>query len=163
MVSGLEFYPPPTAPHSPAVTCPVAGESFSHTLTFSHARTMRPSPPLRYNIILVAATLVCIGLWIVPSFVPSREPLLTSERVEQNARLNLYLTSLRVREYVAVNRKLPASLAEVGVDSIGVGYARGARTEFELSMRVNGMPVVFKSTVPDSVFLGANLRVRGIS
>ena len=124
---------------------------------------MRPSPPLRYNIILVAATLVCIGLWIVPSVVPSREPVLTSERVEQNARLNLYLTSLRVREYVAANRKLPASLAELGVDSIGVGYARGARTEFELSMRVNGMPVVFKSTVPDSVFLGENLRIRGIS
>ncbi len=124
---------------------------------------MRPSPALRYNIILVAATIVCIGLWIVPSFVPSREPVLTSERVEQNARLNLYLTSLRVREYVAANRKLPSSLAELGVDSIGVGYVRGARTEFELSVRVNGMPVVFKSTVPDSVFLGENLRIRGIS
>ena len=116
----------------------------------------------RHNIILVAATLVCIGLWIVPSFVPSREPVMTHESVEQNARLNLYLTSLRIREYVAANRKLPESLAELGVDPAGVEYSRGAGSRFELLMRVNGTPVVFKSTVPDSVFLG-DLRVRGIS
>jgi hypothetical protein len=117
----------------------------------------------RYNIILVAATLVCVGLWIIPSFVPSREAVMTPEQVEQNARLNLYLTSLRVREYVAANRKLPASLAELGLDPAGVEYSRRAGSVFELSMRVNGLSVVFRSTVPDSVFLGENLRIRGIS
>ena len=118
---------------------------------------------LRYNIVLVAATLVCVGLWIIPSFVPSREAVMTPEKVEQNARLNLYLTSLRVREYVAANRKLPASLAALGLDPAGVEYSRRAGSVFELSMRVNGLSVVFKSTVPDSVFLGENLRIRGIS
>jgi hypothetical protein len=116
----------------------------------------------RYNIILVAATLVCVGLWIIPSFVPSREAVMTPEQVEQNARLNLYLTSLRVREYVAANRKLPASLAELGLDPAGVEYSRRAGSVFELSMRVNGLSVVFRSTVSDSV-LGENLRIRGIS
>ena len=126
-------------------------------------RATRHPSPLRYNIILVAATLVCVGLWIGPSFAPSREAVMTPEKVEQNARLNLYLTSLRVREYVAANRKLPDTLAELGVDPSGMEYSRGAGSIFELSMRVNGTPVVFTSTVPDSVFLGENLRIRGIS
>jgi hypothetical protein len=117
----------------------------------------------RRNVILIAATLVCIGLWIAPSFAASGEPEMTREAVEQNARLNLYLTSLSVREYVAAHRRLPESLSEAGVDSIGIEYTRGARSEFELSMRVHGRPLVYKSVVPDSVFLGENLRITGIS
>ena len=112
--------------------------------------------------VLVLAAVLCVALWAAPAIVPSQEPALSPQAAEQNARLNLYLTSLRVREYIAANRKLPESLAELGVDH-GVEYSRGARTEFELSIRVNGTPVVFKSTVPDSVFLGENLRIHGIS
>ena len=117
---------------------------------------------LRYNITLSAAALLCIGLWVAPSFATPPEPEMTREAAEQNARLSLYLTSLKVREYLAANRRLPESLGVLGVDSIGIDYSR-ARSQFELSTRVHGRPLVFKSTVPDSVFLGDKLRITGIN
>ena len=113
---------------------------------------------LRYNITLVAAALLCIGLWVAPSFATPPGPQMTRAAVEQNARLNLYLTSLKVREYIATNHRLPESLGVLGVDSIGIEYSR-TRSQFELVMHVHGRPLVYRSTIPDSVFLGESLRL----
>jgi hypothetical protein len=111
--------------------------------------------------VLVMATVLCVALWAAPSLVPAREPAISPVTAEQSARLNLYLTSLRVREYRAANKRLPESLAIIGVDSTGLGYSRLTRSEFELSTRVNNTSLVYKSSVPDSVFLGEDLRVEG--
>ena len=126
------------------------------------AREIIADRQLRYNITLIAAALLCIGLWVAPSFATPPEPEMTREAAEQNARLNLYLTSLKVREYLAANHRLPESLGVLGVDSIGIDYSR-SRSQFELSTRVLGRPLVFKSTVLDSMFLGENLRITGIN
>ena len=112
----------------------------------------------RYNITLVSAALLCIGLWVAPSFATPPEPEMTHQALERNARFNLYLASLKVREFLAINRRLPESLGVLDVESTGVEYRR-ERNQFELSVRVNGQSVVYKSTLPDSVFLRENLRI----
>ena len=120
-------------------------------------------PKLRYNITLVAAALVCVALWVAPSLATSPEPQLSGAVIEQNARLRLYLTSLKVREYLTSNKRLPESLDIPGVDSIGIEYSRDRRAQFELSMRVHGSRLVYRSTMPDSMFLGESLQIRGIN
>ena len=117
---------------------------------------------LRYNITLVAAALLCIGLWVAPSLATPPEPEMTREAAERNARLNLYLTSLKVREYQASNRRLPESLGVLGVDSIGVQYTRSS-SQFELSTRVRGQALVYRSRLPDSTFLGDSLRLTSVN
>ena len=108
-------------------------------------------------------TVVCLAIWIAPSLMPPREPPLTQETLEQGARLTLYLASLRVREYLDSHKRLPASLTQAGVDTAGMVYRRTTDSAFELSTRVQGTRLVYKSTLPDSVFLGPNVRIRGIS
>ena len=106
---------------------------------------------------------LCSAIWIAPSFIPSREPTLSQATLEQGAKLTLYLASLRVREYLETNSRLPASLPQAGVDSAGINYLRNSRTVFELSTQVQGTRLLYRSTMPDSVFLGPNLRIPGIS
>ena len=108
--------------------------------------------------LLVAA---CVAAWAAPALVPPRTEALTPAIVENGARLNLYLASLQVREYLAAHRKLPATLDEAGGSSTAIDYVRGAGSHFELSTTALGARMVYRSPVPDSVFLGRQ-RVRGI-
>ena len=81
--------------------------------------------------------------------------------IEQSARLTLYLASLRVREYQTAHNRLPPNLQQAGVDTAGLTYHRTSESIFELSTRVQGSRLVYKSSMPDSVFLG-HVRIRGI-
>jgi len=47
------------------------------------------------------------------------------------------------------------------IDTMGVTYARLGGSVFELSTQVLGSKMVYRSTQPDSLFLGAD-RIRGI-
>jgi hypothetical protein len=94
--------------------------------------------------------------------MPPREPTLTQETLEQSARLTLYLASLRVRGYLNTNKRLPANLIQAGVDTAGISYTRHANSVYELSTRIQGTRLVYRSTLPDSVFLGRTLRIKGI-
>lgn len=106
---------------------------------------------------------LCLAIWVAPSLMPPREPPLPPETLEQGARLTLYLASLRVREYHESHKRLPPNLEQAGVDTTGIAYSRTTESVFELSTRVQGTRLVYRSTLPDSVFLGGNLRIRGIS
>ena len=117
----------------------------------------------RSPLVVPFLTLICLAIWIAPSLMPPREPPLTQETLEQSARLTLYLASLRVREYHDTHKRLPANLTQAGVDTVGMVYSRNNNSAFELSTRVQGTRLVYKSTLPDSVFLGPNIRLRGIS
>lgn len=123
----------------------------------------RQGPRKRNPLVLPLMTALCLAVWIAPSLIPQRESQIAPELVERSARLNLYLTSLRVREYRARHKRLPADLVQAGADTTGISYSPLTNSEFELSTRVQGARMVFRSAQPDSVFLGANLRVRGIS
>jgi hypothetical protein len=112
---------------------------------------------------LVPVLLVlCAAIWIAPSLMPPREEPLPQETLEQGARLTLYLASLRVRAYQDTHNRLPPNLEQAGVDTAGITYERTNESVFELSTRVQGARLVYRSAVPDSVFLGPSLRIRGI-
>ena len=120
--------------------------------------------PHKRNPVLVPLMMVlCAFIWIAPSLVPPREPPVPQETLESSAKLTLYLASIRVKAYLATNKRLPTYLFQAGVDSTGIEYLRSSPTHFELSTPVNGKRVIYKSLVPDSVFLGSRLRIRGIS
>ena len=104
---------------------------------------------------------VCAAVWTVPSLVVPPEPVLSQETLEQGAKVTLYLASIRVKSYLETHKRLPLNLAEAGVDSTGIVYLRHSDSAFGLSTRVQGSRLVYRSTLPDSVFLGPDLRIRG--
>ena len=106
---------------------------------------------------------ICLAIWIAPSLMPPREQPVSPATLEQGARLTLYLASLRVRGYLDANKRLPADLMQAGVDTTGIAYTRSADSVYELSTHIQGTRLVYRSTLPDSVFLGPNLRIKGFS
>jgi hypothetical protein len=123
----------------------------------------RQKPKKRNPLIVPFLTALCLFIWVAPSLMPPREPPLSPETIENSARITLYLASLRIREYHRLNRQLPATLTQAGVDTTGITYTRATDSLFELSTRVQGSRMVYRSSQPDSLFLGPNLRIRGIS
>ena len=107
-------------------------------------------------------TVLCLAIWIAPSYMLPPEPTLSPETLERGARVSLYLASLRVRGYLETHKRLPTDLTQVGVDTTGIVYRRSANSTFELSTQIQGTHLIYKSTVPDSVYLGPNIRIRGI-
>jgi hypothetical protein len=120
----------------------------------------RLAPKRRSPFVLPLLIVLCALVWISPSLMPPLEPALAPEVLERGARLNLYLASLRVRQYQAQHRRLPADLVQAGVDTTGITYSHN-NSVFELSTHVLGSKMVYRSTQPDSLFLGAD-RVKGI-
>ena len=157
---------PQSSRRTPLSTDPVGsivGEFMEEKRKEWQEEKARQAPKKRNPFVLPFLIALCLGVWIAPSLMPPREPGLTPETLTQGARVNLYLASLRVREYRATYRRLPANLVQAGVDTTGIIYVRSSDSVFELSTRVHGARMVYRSTLPDSVFLGANLRIRGIS
>jgi hypothetical protein len=123
----------------------------------------RQVPRKRNPFIVPLLVALCSAIWIAPSLMPPREPVLSPATLEQGAKLTLYLASLKVKNYHATHNRLPPTLTQAGVDTTGIGYVRSSDSVFELSTRVLGSRLVYRSTLPDSLFLGSNLRLRGIS
>ncbi len=123
----------------------------------------RRVPKKRNPFILPLMVVLCAFVWIAPSLMPPREPPIPQETLENSAKLTLYLASIRVKQYLVAHNRLPPSLTQAGVDSTGIEYTRSSNATFELATRVQGTRVVYRSSVPDSVFLGPKLRIRGIS
>jgi hypothetical protein len=122
----------------------------------------RQAPRKRNPFVLPFLIAVVLAIWIGPSLMAPPEPVLTVETMEHGARVTVYLASLRVREYRAKHQRLPLTLTEAGVDSTGLLYSRSSESVFELSTRVQGTKLTYRSTMPDSVFL-AGTGLRGIS
>ena len=122
-------------------------------------RVSKKRNPLVIPIMIVLTAFI----WIAPSMMPPREPAITQETLEKSAKLTLYLASIRVKGYLATHKRLPPNLTQAGVDTTGIAYTRSSDSVFELATRVQGTRIVFRSTVPDSVFLGKDVRIRGIS
>jgi hypothetical protein len=122
----------------------------------------RQKPRRRNPLVLPLLVALCLAVWVAPSLMPPRETALTPEVLERGARLNLYLASLRIRQYQTTHKQLPAHLGLVGVDTTGITYVRVGNGAFELSSQVLGARMVYRSTQPDSLFLGRDLRIRGI-
>ena len=158
--------PDPRFPHpTPVATDPVGalvGEFVQEKKKEKEEERALLAKRKRSPLVVPFLTLLCLAIWIVPSLMPPREPTLTQETIEQSARLTLYLASLRVREYLATHKRLPANLTQAGVDTVGVAYMRHTDSVYELSTRIQGTRLVYRSTLPDSVFLGRTLRIKGV-
>jgi len=141
----------------------LVGEFMAEKRKEQQEEKARQAPRKRNPFVVPVLLALCLAVWSAPSLMPPREPVLTPETLERSARLTLYLASLRVRQYHQVNKRLPANLVQAGVDTTGIVYLRNNDSQFELSTRVQGARMVYRSALPDSVFLGANLRIRGIS
>lgn len=116
----------------------------------------------KHQLLLPVLALLISGMFAAPLMAP--EPVeLSHETLEQGAKMTLYLASLRVRQYQRTHRTLPVSLKDAGVENAGLEYTRNSPVVFELATRLNGARLVYRSTQPDSVFLGPKLRIRGIS
>lgn len=152
----------PLSTHSVEAVGSLVGEFIEEKSREEREEKARQGPRKRNPIVLPLLTVLCLAVWIAPSLMPPRESQIAPELIERSARLNLYLTSLRVREYLARNKRLPADLVQAGADTTGISYSPLTNSQFELSTRVQGARMVYRSVQPDSVFLG-NLRVRGIS
>ena len=138
------------------------GEFMVETTRKRNVDRARTVAPRKRNVFALPLLVVaCVAVWALPELMPPPAEALTPATVENGARLELYLASLRVREYRAAHRRLPATLEEAGVQSAGIEYARGARSDFELSTIALGARMVYRSTVPDSVFLGPQ-RISGL-
>jgi hypothetical protein len=123
----------------------------------------RRVPKKRNPLVIPLMIVLCAFVWIAPSLMPPREQPIAQHTLENSAKLTLYLASIRVKQYVVAHKRLPPNLTQAGVDSTGIEYTRSSNAIFELATRVQGTRVVYRSSIPDSVFLGPNLRIRGIS
>lgn len=120
----------------------------------------RQAPRKRSPLVIPFLLVLCLAVWVAPSLMPPAGATLAPETIERGTRLNLYLASLRIRQYQTLHRTLPVSLVQAGVDTAGVTYTRHSDS-FELSAQVLGSTVVYRSTQSDSLFLGSD-RIRGI-
>ena len=125
--------------------------------------TARTPPRKRQGFVTPLLIAVCVAIWTAPSFIPRHEPVLSQETLGQGAKLTLYLASMRVRNYLETHKQLPVNLNQAGVDSAGIEYFRSTDSLFELSTRVQDSRLVYRSKLSDSLFLGPNLRIKGIS
>lgn len=153
-----------TAKRTPLSTDPVGaivGEFIEEKRREIKEENARQAPRKRSPFVIPLLIVLCAGIWIAPSLMPPREPVVPPTVIERGARLNLYLASLRIRQYESIHKRLPVDLLQAGGDTLGVTYARLGGQHFELSTQVLGSKMVYRSTQPDSLFLGAD-RIRGI-
>ena len=164
--SSLSGMTQPLSKRTPIANDPVGslvGEFMEEKRRERQEEKARQVPKKRNPFLVPLLMALCAAIWVAPSLMPPREPVLTQETLENSAKLTLYLASIRVRSYLDTHKRLPPTLAQAGVDTTGLSYVRTSNSVFELSTRVQGTRLVYRSTIPDSVFLGPNLRVRGIS
>lgn len=157
--------PQPLPNRTPIANDPVVslvGEFMEEKRRERQEEKARQVPKKRNPFVVPLLLALCAAIWVAPSLMPPRDPVLTPDTLERSAKLTLYLASIRVRGYLETHKRLPQDLAQAGVDSTGIGYVRTSATVFELSTRVQGSRLIYRSTLPDSVFLGRNLRIRGI-
>ena len=106
----------------------------------------------------VAASLVfalCAWAWIAPPpwLVPAPVAAPSREYREASTRVALALHAQRIEAYRASHGKLPATKQEVGIMSDQITYDRSDNSNFELSARVDGQPVSYKSSQPRDRYL----------
>ena len=142
------------APSANETVGSLVGEFMEEQRREQSAELARKKPGTRSPLVLPLLAILCLAVWIAPSLMLPRAPVPTVEMLDHGARMTLYLTSLQVRQF--------HDSTEAGADTAGIGYTRSTDSVFELSTKVQGTSLTYRSTQPDSVLLG-NARLRGVS
>ena len=139
---------------TPARPTPKANVAALVTEIMEEARknAEQPAPSKSRGVIsLVSAGLVfalCAWAWIAPPvwLVPRPIPAPSREYREAGTRVALALHAQRIEAYRASHGHLPRSKQEVGIASDQISYDRTDSLNFELTSRVDGQPVSYRST-----------------
>lgn len=145
----------PARPTSKANVAAIVGEIMEE----QRKNALEPaSSKSRFMPSYVAAILVfalCAWAWIAPPawLVPRPVAAPSREYREASARVALALHAQRIDAYRASHGRLPRSKTEVGIVSDQVSYDRTDSLNFELGSRVDGQPVIYKSSQPRDRYL----------
>jgi hypothetical protein len=106
----------------------------------------------------IAAGLVfalCAWAWIAPPdwLVPTPIAAPSREYREASARVALALNAQRIDAYRSAHGRLPRTKQEVGIAGDQFSYDATDSLTFELTARVDGTPVTYKSTQPRDRYL----------
>jgi hypothetical protein len=117
------------------------------------------APPPSRRVSSVAAALIvmalCAWAWVAPPswLVPPPVAAPTREYREASTRVALALHAQRIEAYRSSHGRLPRTKQEVGIVSDQVIYDRTDSLSYELSSRVDGQPVSYKSSQPRDRYL----------
>jgi hypothetical protein len=136
--------------------------------TKARARNEAAGPQSRQTgpfkvVALLALALVSVYLWFgSPSWLSTeKDNPVSPQLVEAGARMEVYLTALRVEDYRTQEGRLPGSLAEAGAEDSKVEYERLDGQRYRLSLSVPSGVVSYLSTSPLEAFLGDAPQVIG--
>jgi hypothetical protein len=116
---------------------------------------VRKSKPLiRSPIVAIVALAVCAAVWAT-QLLFSEE--LVDEGVvspERNARISLFLASVKVNEFQRATGRTPQNLLEASLDAEGLTYVRNTDSTFELSTTFGAETLTLHSAFDAARFLG---------
>lgn len=122
-----------------------------------NAEEPAPSKPRRVPSYLVAGIVValCAWAWIAPPpwLVPRPVSAPSREYREASVRVALALHAQRIEAYRSSHGHLPRSKQEVGIATDQIGYDRVDSLTYELTSRVDGQPITYKSSQPRDRYL----------
>ena len=119
----------------------------------------QPAPPKSRGITsFVSAGLVfamCAWAWIAPPawLVPRPVAAPSREYRDASARVALALHAQRIEAYRASHGRLPRTKQEVGIATDQITYDRTDSLNFELTTRVDGQAVAYRSSQPRDRYL----------
>lgn len=146
---------------TPARPTPKANVAALVTEIMEEARKNAEEPAASKSRLLpsyISAAIVCAlcaWAWIAPPtwLVPQPVAAPSRDYREASARVALALHAQRVEAFRASHGRLPRTKQEVGIASAEIDYLRTDSLAFELSARVDGQPVSYKSSQPRDRYL----------
>ena len=137
----------------------LVGEFYEERAREKATRKERISKKARRRI--ASASLLALGafVWFVPVSRADDGPLQSAEREQAGRKVQTMLAATRIRDFRARHGRLPRTLAEAGVRTPDLTYTRESTDAFTIRNGSGASTLVFRSTVPDSVFVGNAFRV----
>lgn len=122
-----------------------------------NAEEAAPAPSRRISSVVAALIVMalCAWAWIAPPswLVPPPVAPPSREYREASTRVALALHAQRIEAYRSSHGRLPRTKQEVGIVSDQVTYDRADSLSYELTSRVDGQPVSYKSSQPRDRYL----------
>jgi hypothetical protein len=122
-----------------------------------NAQEADPAPSRRISSVVAAFIVMalCAWVWIAPPswLVPPPVAPASREYREASTRVALALHAQRIEAYRSSHGRLPRTKQEVGIVSDQVTYDRADSLSYELTSRVDGQPVSYKSSQPRDRYL----------
>ncbi|HEX9563334.1 MAG TPA: hypothetical protein VF981_05160 [Gemmatimonadaceae bacterium] len=155
---------PSSAPRADVKVRALVGEYLDEKQR-EHSREVeaQKQPVRRSPVLTFFAFIVCVAVWILPSFVKPPDVAPSPARIEASARMTIFLAAQRVVAYQRANGRLPLDLSQAGADSTGLTYWRSTDSLFEIRAMAGGEQLAYKSSMNPALFLGNTFQVLGSS